>query len=401
MNIDFHTMLHWILISFLGFLSIPVFLFFMQVVFACIRKSISPKSLEYNVITKPETAVLIPAHNEAVNISETIKALLSQVSSNKNIIVIADNCTDDTAQHARDLGVTVIERFNNEDKGKGYALDYGVNFLSKMETPDVLMIVDADCIVAKDFVEKVSKACITYKRPIQSDYLMTFPEPKALKEKVAELAWIVKNKVRPLGYSIIGLPCQLMGTGMAFIWGDIKQCNLANGNLVEDMQLGLELAEAGKPPYYLSDTYVTSVFPSSAEGISTQRRRWEHGHINVILKNSPKLLKAFFKCNVRFFMMLLDLCIPPLALLMILLLSAIFITGVANVAYGYTNTYYYASTLLIIFLLTIFVAWLSYGRETIKLRELVLAPLVLLKKLPLYVGFIFNRQTDWVRSKRD
>jgi hypothetical protein len=59
-----------------------------------------------------------------------------------------------------------------------------------------------------------------------------------LKSKVSEFAWCVKNLVRPLGYSNLGCPCQLMGTGMAFKWSTLSKADLANGNIVEDMKLG-------------------------------------------------------------------------------------------------------------------------------------------------------------------
>ncbi|NJP18402.1 MAG: glycosyltransferase, partial [Hydrococcus sp. CRU_1_1] len=94
-----------------------------------------------------KVSILVPAHNESSGIRMTLETLLSQVSEPKNIVVIADNCNDDTAAIAREYGVTVIERENSQHRGKGYALDYGLQFL-ETNPPEIVVTVDADCIVA-------------------------------------------------------------------------------------------------------------------------------------------------------------------------------------------------------------------------------------------------------------
>ena len=80
--------------------------------------------------------------------------------------------------------------------------------------------------------------------------------------RVAEFAFRVKNWVRPLGLRALNLPCQLMGTGMAFPWAVIRSANLASGLAVEDLKLGLDLARAGHPPLFC---------PSAASIASSQR----------------------------------------------------------------------------------------------------------------------------------
>ena len=111
-------------------------------------------------------------------------------------------------------------------------------------------------------------ACESTRRPVQALYLMTAPPGSAINHQVAEFAWRLKNHVRPLGLKALGLPCQLMGTGMAFPWGVIRSAELASGFIVEDLKLGLELAAGGHPPAF-SSAMVTSTFPSSAEGRTT------------------------------------------------------------------------------------------------------------------------------------
>src|SRR6476646_2361293 len=118
-----------------------------------------------------------------------------------------------------------------------------------------------------------------------------WPPPAArLETRIAALAWIVRNKLRPLGASVLGGPCQLMGTGMAFPWPMLRDAQLASSHLVEDMQLGLDLARAGTAPLFCPAAGVSSVFPLDRAAARTQRTRWEHGHLAMLVGVGPRLL---------------------------------------------------------------------------------------------------------------
>src|SRR5947209_3531591 len=95
---------------------------------------------------RPSVGILIPAHNEESGITATIASLLPQLKQGDQILVIADNCSDNTAGVARAAGATVRERFDQHLRGKGYALDFGVRCMHE-QPPAILIIVDADCIV--------------------------------------------------------------------------------------------------------------------------------------------------------------------------------------------------------------------------------------------------------------
>src|SRR5215831_6708425 len=90
------------------------------------------------------TAVLIPAHNEGAGILPTIRDVQAQLGPHDRILVVADNCTDDTAAIVQGAGVEVIVRADPARRGKGYALEFGVRHLS-LNPPDVVVIMDADC----------------------------------------------------------------------------------------------------------------------------------------------------------------------------------------------------------------------------------------------------------------
>ena len=376
-------------------LMVPVTVFLLQILAAILLAK--PSTMKLEADKRPIIAVIMPAHNESLVITETIQSIMPQLGSQDQLLVVADNCNDDTAAIARNLGATVIERTNLLERGKGYALDYGLQHL-KTHPPQVVLIIDADCMVENDAINQLASACMAYQRPIQALYLMQ-PQPSpSLKARIAAFAWLVKNKVRPLGFKALGLPCQLMGTGMAFLWEDIIKVNLASGHIVEDMKLGADLCRINKAPLFLPEALVTSVFPPTAEATNTQRTRWEHGHLSMILTEAPSLFFEAIKTkNSQMLGLALDLIVPPLVALVlssiaILILSFVFSIKLALVL----------STILLLTLVSaVLLAWGFFGRHIISFKQLCYAPIYALVKIPLYIKFFFNRQVEWVRSKRD
>jgi cellulose synthase/poly-beta-1,6-N-acetylglucosamine synthase-like glycosyltransferase len=352
-------------------------------------------------LRRPRIAVLIPAHNEEAGISATLDSVLPQLFADDRLLVIADNCSDATAQVARAAGALVFERFDLERRGKGYALDCGVQQLSA-DAPEVLIIVDADCIVAEGALELIARRAHLSGRPVQALYLMLAGVGASRVKKIAEFAWVVKNWVRPLGFHRLGLPCQLMGTGMAFPWATIRNASLANGHIVEDMKLGIELAKVGTPPLFCPKALVHSYFPSSSSGTQTQRTRWEHGHLSMIASEVPSMLGvALRKFDVRLLGLALDLLVPPVALLSLLVLIANVCAAVFAVITGNTHALGVALATLIMLACSILLSWWRYGRQIVSGRDLVGALWYMLAKLPIYLKFLVSRQVEWVRSKRD
>lgn len=350
---------------------------------------------------RPSIAVLIPAHNEEGGLLATLSSLQPQLSVSDRILVVADNCSDRTAEVARQAGAQVIERSHAQLRGKGYALDFGVNALADAP-PDVVVIVDADCIVGEGAIARLATLAAHHRRPVQALYLMHAPAGSGPLKKIAEFAWLVKNKVRPLGWFRLGWPCQLMGTGMAFPWQTIRSANLATGHIVEDMKLGLDLALAGTPPMFCPHALVYSHFPSSAEGVQSQRTRWEHGHLSVIASAAPAaLLGAIRRRSASLFAFGLDLCVPPLALLVLLVCAITGLSLLLALAGGPVAPLLLGVLAGAALGVAILLAWWRHGRAVLSGKELALAVVYVLAKIPLYFRFLFRRQVAWVRSKRD
>lgn len=376
-------------------LMLPVTVLLLQVLAAIF----APKSVfkPQTNAARPSIAVLIPAHNEALVIGKTIQTILPQLAEGDQFVVVADNCTDDTTTIAKNLGAIVVERFNTELRGKGYALDYGIQYLHN-KPPQVVMIVDADCSISEHFIQVLAQACVQLQRPIQALDLMLAPANPSLKMRIAEFAWAVKNKVRPLGFKALGLPCQLMGTGMAFLWTDITKMSLANGHIAEDMKLGIDFCRASKAAVFIPDVLITSLFPEGKQATTTQRARWEHGHLGMIISEAPSLLLESIKSrNVQMFGLACDLIVPPLAVLVLLCVAVFIVSFITSAQLALLLS----SLLLAALVVAVLLAWLFFGRAIISFKQLCYAPIYALIKIPLYIKFFLNRQVEWVRSKRD
>lgn len=379
-------------------LALPVCVFVFEICSALLARAASSATC-----ARAPLAVLVPAHDEGAGIGATLASVLAQLQAGDRVLVVADNCSDDTAAQARGFGAEVLVRHDTELRGKGYALDAGVRHLAAQATlPALVVVIDADCLLAPQALDRLARRCAETGRPVQALYLMRAPAGSSLKTRIAEFAWAVKNRARALGLARAGLPCQLMGSGMAFPWPLIEHAALASADLVEDLQLGLDFARSGQAPLFCPEAIVTSEFPVSAQGLRSQRTRWEHGHLAMLLRAGPGLLWESLRTrNAGLCALTLDLCVPPLALLLMLSL-ALCALGLAAWAWsGAVLPWSLGLAAPLLLALAVLAAWLRFGRAILRGRELACAPLYALIKIPLYLAFLFRRQVKWVRAERD
>jgi cellulose synthase/poly-beta-1,6-N-acetylglucosamine synthase-like glycosyltransferase len=381
--------------------SIPIAIFCFEVL-AAIILPVRGRPLFSSQDFRPRVAVLMPAHNESSGLLPTIKDITAQLRADDRLLVVADNCSDDTAAVAGGAGAEVITRNDLQRIGKGYALDFGLRYLTA-DPPDIVIIIDADCRLADGAIDRLAEACAKAKRPVQALYLMVAPDQSPINYQIAEFTWRVKNWVRPLGLKALNLPCQLMGTGMAFPWEQIRSINLASGQIVEDLKLGLDLALAGSPPLFCPSAVVTSQFPLSAEGADSQRQRWEHGHIGMILKAAPRFLYlALARRNLDLLALTLDLMVPPLFLLGLLTAGMVLVAGLAWALGCSPAALMISLASLAALLASVFLSWLKYGRDILPPRALLSIGPFVLGKLRLYRRFLTKGSvTQWVRTDRD
>lgn len=350
----------------------------------------------------PSTVVLMPAHDEAEIIQSMVAQALQVLPAGGRLLVVADNCTDDTASLARIAGAEVLERFNPDLRGKGYALACGVDHL-RNAPPDVVIVMDADCIAESGSLDAIAAEAHRLQRPVQAMYDMIALPGAGLMQRVAAFAWDFRTRLRAEGFRCLGLPCQLMGSGMAFPWPLLMRVNLATGHIVEDLKLGLDCASIGQPPQFFPSALVSSSFPLNEQGSRSQRKRWEHGHLSTVFTLAPRLLwQSVRQRQIGLLALTLDMCVPPLALLVLLLCAQVTSTAVlAWAGLVWPGVAWLSLAIFAVFILNMLAAWWKAGRRWIALGELVSVPWYILRKVPLYLAFLTRRQANWIRTRRD
>jgi cellulose synthase/poly-beta-1,6-N-acetylglucosamine synthase-like glycosyltransferase len=344
-------------------------------------------------------AVIVPAHDEQHSIRATIASILPQLKATDRLIVIADNCSDETAGIARRGGAMVIERTDAAHRGKGYALACGIEAL-RARPPAVVIICDADLEVPPGAISTLTCEVMQYNRPVQSQYILEAQEGAGATEIVSALAFLVKNVVRPRGLDRLGLPVPLTGTGMAFPWAAISDAPLASGDLVEDMRLGVYLLRKGFGAKLCRSITIRGSLPTSESAAMQQRTRWEHGHLSVLLSASlPLFVEGIRRGDNKKIFAALDYSVPPIALLVVLLAATTVGSFGMGLKYGAWGSMKLNATAGIMLASSILLAWRAYGRH-LRLSALLCFPFYVLWKLPVYAKFLFARQTAWVRTAR-
>lgn len=343
-------------------------------------------------------AILVPAHNEAAGIAVTVAGLLAVAPPGTRLLVVADNCDDNTAELARAAGAEVVERFDKDLLGKGYALDFGCSILAQ-NPPATVIVVDADGALAPGSVEHLAHVA-EQGVPAQAVNLL-YPDRNApALVQISNFAFLIKNLVRSRGLGRLGRCALLTGQGMAFPWRLFAAAPLASADITEDLGLGIALIRNGVSARLVEQAVVRSQ-AASLEGSATQRRRWEHGFLTSALRHALPLLLAGVKQGSRSMISLgLHLLVPPLALLLTLSGGVLALLLVVGAIFGVWLPAGLLATAIVVTLVLTAVAWLRFGQETLTLSALLQAPWYVIWKLPLYLRFLVNRETRWQRTQR-
>ncbi|HUQ38276.1 MAG TPA: glycosyltransferase family 2 protein [Aestuariivirga sp.] len=345
-------------------------------------------------------AVIVPAHNEEDGIGTTVCGISSQLGAHDRLIVVADNCADATVERARTAGAETITRFDPQRRGKGYALDFGVRHL-QADPPNIVVIVDADCRLGPGAINTLVACVNEANTAAQAFNAVVLPREANVEWRVASFAWTIKNHLRPMGLAALGLPCQLMGTGMAIPWEAIRGINLATGSIVEDVNMGLDVAALGFAPIYCPAARVESDFPTTERGFMVQRRRWEVGSLHVAMKTAPIMfLRGASSSNIPLMAMALDLVVPPLTMLLIVLMLGMIGSFIFVIAGGSTSFFALFALWLGGLTFTLVMAWFQFGRDVLLASDLAALPRIFVRKFSLYLIMWRDRGVGWVRTDR-
>lgn len=344
---------------------------------------------------RPTAAVIVPARDEAESIARTLDALRSQLGSDDRLLVVADNCQDDTASIAGDHGAEVLERRNMQQQGKGHALDHALRHLF-VEPPEIVAIVDADTTFSDGGLGFITRRALETGRPVQATYLADPAAPYTLDIQISQLAFLIRNMVRPLGLSRLGLPCALTGTGIAVPWAVIATASVATSDSAEDAQLTVELALRDHLPILCPQVLVVGCLETERLRATRQRTRWVHGHLQVIARLLPGLFRhALKRRRVDTLVLALDLSVPPLSLLLLVQGGTLAASVLAASAGASTAPAYLAGAGAVMLMAAVLLAWARFARSRIPARTFKALPFYVVRKIPIYAAFFTHRRPNW------
>ncbi|HUD31041.1 MAG TPA: glycosyltransferase family 2 protein [Novosphingobium sp.] len=359
----------------------------------------------------PPFLVLMPAHDEAAGIEACARSVLAQLRPVDELVVIADNCSDDTADRARALGATVIERCEPELRGKGYALEFGRMFIAANRPAEpgdaaarAVLVVDADCRPGPAALPALAATATRRQAAVQAIFLFDAPPDTTGRPspivRISSFAFLIKNLVRQQALDRLAGAALLHGSGMAFPRAMFLGMHWSHSSLVEDLEMGLDLLLAGHSVVVEPAARVVSS-PSSVEGTGSQRRRWEHGMMQTAGRYVPRLLARAVARPAnggwRLAMVALDLMVPPTVLLAAWSLVAL---GLVLALAGPTLPLLVLVGAQAAAFCGIARAWWHQGRAVLPLRNLRDLPGYFLWKLPLLLQFVTRREREWTRTER-
>ena len=342
--------------------------------------------------------VVIPAHNEAASITATVASVKPQLRNQDRIIVIADNCSDTTAELAIAAGAECLLRSNATQRGKGYALQFGLDHL-KAAPPDIVIFVDADCLVEDGALLKLAAVAHQQQRPVQALYLMKAPAGASARLRVAEFTWTFMNHVRMRGLDRIFGVSRITGAGISIPWPIAAAIHIGSGEIVEDLALTLDFAGRRAPPVLLLDALVTSEFPTSDDALAKQRARWEHGSRQLALRSGiPSLLRGIVTANIHLAAIAMDILIPPLTILLVLIGAAILL-GMGSLALGAYFPLVLSLTAMLIAGISVIAGWRKFGADALPVSELGGVARFLAAKLRIYSPEGFRSAKTWTPTR--
>ena len=250
------------------------------------------KPLQYE--PKKRFAVLIAAHNEERVIAPLLQNLkrLDYPAELFDVYVIADNCTDRTAEIARMHGVYAAERVSDKDRGKGYAMRWMLARLAESATRyDAVVMVDADNLVGTNFLRVMNERLLEGKKVIQGYLDIKNPYDSWVSISMAISYWYT-NRMWQLARNNLGLSCALGGTGLCIDMPLLQRLGWEATGLTEDVEFGAKCVSLGIYPVWAHDAKVYDEKPITLRASLGQRLRWMQGHFNCAQQYMAPLLGA-------------------------------------------------------------------------------------------------------------
>ena len=261
--------------------------------------------------------VVVPAHNEEAQIATTVQSLkaVDYPPELFEVLVVADNCTDATAARAQEAGARVLQRTNEQLRGKGYALEYAFETILADTSVDAAVVVDADTVVSRSLLRAFAARLERGFLAVQAEYGVRNPDA-SWRTRLMAVALGMFHRLRSLGRERMEVSAGLRGNGMCFATKLLREHPHKAFGLVEDVEYGIAIGLHGVRIAYADEAQVYGEMVSSAAASQTQRQRWEGGRMQLLREKLPQLLgRAIAERNFMLFDLAMDLAIPPLSYL--------------------------------------------------------------------------------------
>ncbi len=343
-------------------------------------------------------AVVVPAHDEAAGIGRCLDNLarLACLDGATEVVVVADNCSDDTAAIARAAGARVLERMDPARRGKGHALDHAFKALAA-EDHVAYLVIDADSQASAPTLGEIRRHFGAGALALQTRYTVANGSATP-RTKLAEIALAAFNVLRPRARDRLGLSVGILGNGFALRREVLQRVPYTAASVVEDLEYHLRLVAAGIRVEFVDGAEIRGEMPTGDQGSRAQRARWEGGRLRMLLEHGPALAGAVLRGQWRRLEPLADLLLPPLAYHVMLLLAALVLlaslTGSGSMLAG-------AGLLIVV--LHVLAAMRVAGLPWSRLWSLYRVPLYLAWKLRILAATFAGaaRGSAWIRTDRN
>lgn len=380
---------------------ITIFWLYQLLVSVCSLVKLKDKPLKVN--KDHRFMAVIPAHNEEAVVGNLIESLKNQTYSKElyDIYVIADNCTDRTAQIAREAGAIVYERFDPDKKTKGYALDWFLQQKIKEDAPyDAFFVFDADNIVDKNFIKNMNKKLCQGEDVVQGYRDIKNPTDSWITSGYAIFYWTMHRFYHLARYNI-GLSPLLNGTGFMVRFDVIKPEGWKTLTLTEDIEFSLQRIIKGKRLGWATDAIVYDEQPVGFKQSWSQRSRWTVGHIQCIKQYTQSLGEAVKEnktlMNFDGFLYIIG-SIPMFIITLVLLLTNFLMyagNGITQLDLMVNLVRYLVPTFILPIFTGVLVMWLD--RRPIKpmIKGLLCYPIFMGSWLLINFKCLFKRDIKW------
>jgi cellulose synthase/poly-beta-1,6-N-acetylglucosamine synthase-like glycosyltransferase len=343
--------------------------------------------------------LIVPAHNEQALIERVVRNLLQleRTAADFRVVVVADNCSDATAELARAAGAHVLERSDEQRRGKGYALEFAFERSRAESWADAVVVIDADSEVSRNLLTACAARLDEGAHAVQVYYGVLDPHA-SWRTRLMCIAFAAFHKVRSRAREHFGLSCGLRGNGWCVTHDVLQRVPYRAYSLAEDIEYGNELGLAAERVHYADEAQVLAEMVNDAGSAGTQRKRWEHGRFQLILGATGPLLRAAMRQRSRVcFDLAMDLIVLPLAyvVLNVALLGAV--AGIGLLWGLDTRWLWLASACMACLALYVLRGWQLSGMGLQGLIDLARAPFFVLWKVLLMLQ---PRDSAWVRTRR-